>query len=148
MWWLWLTWTIRPITITMATQDIMSAWFWMTNSWLSMGRFLLALAFRPLIGAIFKTAPFLNSCTNIEIQSSTRARRDNRRKRVRWKRLKVLLSVEWLWSTLKIGKRPQSLAPGPECVAVALAVYRLLMCQYNTPVGVCLHFPFIFFFYW
>jgi len=44
------------MTMTMATQDMMSAWFWMTNSWLSMGKFLLAAAFLPLIGAIFDTA--------------------------------------------------------------------------------------------
>ena len=33
---------MRPTTKTMATQATMSAWFWMTNSWLRMGGFLLA----------------------------------------------------------------------------------------------------------
>lgn len=47
-----LTWTISPMTMTMATQDTMSAWFWMTNSWLSIGGFLAAADLRPLIGAI------------------------------------------------------------------------------------------------
>jgi hypothetical protein len=41
------------MTMTMATQDTMSAWFWMTNSWLSTGKFLLA-DFLPLIGAIVR----------------------------------------------------------------------------------------------
>lgn len=50
----YLTWIIRPMTMTMATQDTMSAWFWMTNSWLSMGKFLLAAAFLPFNGAIYK----------------------------------------------------------------------------------------------
>lgn len=37
------TCTIRPITKTMATQETMSAWFCMTNSWLRIGGFLLEL---------------------------------------------------------------------------------------------------------
>ena len=28
------TWNISPTTKTMATHATMSAWFWMTNSWL------------------------------------------------------------------------------------------------------------------
>ena len=35
------TWNIRPTTNTMATQATMSAWVWMTNSWLNMGGFLV-----------------------------------------------------------------------------------------------------------
>lgn len=53
------TWIISPMTITIATQDTMSAWFWMTNSWLRTGRFLLAAAaFRPLIGAIRRSVTY------------------------------------------------------------------------------------------
>lgn len=44
---------MRPMTMTMATHETMSAWFWMTNSWLRTGKFLLAADFLPLIGAIF-----------------------------------------------------------------------------------------------
>lgn len=47
----WLTWIMRPMTKTMATQETMSAWFWMTNSWLRIGGFLVEL-FRPLIATI------------------------------------------------------------------------------------------------
>ena len=36
-----LTWNISPTTKTIATHATMSAWFWMTNSWLKMGGFLL-----------------------------------------------------------------------------------------------------------
>ena len=32
---------MSPTTKTMAMQATMSAWFWMTNSWLKMGGFLL-----------------------------------------------------------------------------------------------------------
>jgi hypothetical protein len=32
---------MSPTTKTMATQATMSAWFWMMNSWLKMGGFLL-----------------------------------------------------------------------------------------------------------
>ena len=35
-----LTWAMSPTTITMATHDTMSAWFWMMNSWLNIGGFL------------------------------------------------------------------------------------------------------------
>lgn len=40
---IWLTCTIRPITKTIATQDTISAWFWIMNSWLKIGGFLLEL---------------------------------------------------------------------------------------------------------
>merc|ERR1719158_2397104 len=33
------TWNMRPTTKTMATQATMSAWFWITNSWLRTGGF-------------------------------------------------------------------------------------------------------------
>jgi len=36
-----LIWNISPTTKTMATQATMSAWFWMTNSWLKTGGFLV-----------------------------------------------------------------------------------------------------------
>lgn len=41
-----ITWNIRPTTNTMAMHEIISAWFWMTNSWLSIGGFL------PLFGLL------------------------------------------------------------------------------------------------
>lgn len=45
------TCTIKPITKTIATQETMSAWFCMTNSWLSIGGFLLELL-RPFTATI------------------------------------------------------------------------------------------------
>ena len=46
------TWNMRPITNTIATHDTMSAWFWIKNSWLKIGGFLLLLLRR---GAIFSS---------------------------------------------------------------------------------------------
>lgn len=37
-----LTCTIRPTTNTIATQLTISAWFWITNSWLRIGGFFLS----------------------------------------------------------------------------------------------------------
>lgn len=45
-----LTWNMRPMTKTIATQDTISAWFWIKNSWLRIGGFLLLLE---RLGAIF-----------------------------------------------------------------------------------------------
>lgn len=39
--WTGLTSNISPRRNTIATQETISAWFWMTNSWLSIGGFLL-----------------------------------------------------------------------------------------------------------
>lgn len=50
-----LTWTISPITNTMAMHDTISAWFWIKNSWLNMGGFLLE-DFLPF-NAILCTSP-------------------------------------------------------------------------------------------
>ncbi len=36
-----LTWNISPTTKIMAMHATMSAWFWITNSWLNNGGFLL-----------------------------------------------------------------------------------------------------------
>lgn len=43
-----LTSNIRPRRNTIATQETMSAWFWMTNSWLRTGGFLLVFFRRPI----------------------------------------------------------------------------------------------------
>lgn len=50
--WTGLTSNISPNRNTIATQETMSAWFWMTNSWLSTGGFLFAF-FRIPISAWF-----------------------------------------------------------------------------------------------
>lgn len=65
---------MRPMTMTMATQDTMSAWFWMMNSWLRIGKFLLAEDFLPLIGAIFENIQWmprkcvLNTCRKLSVK--------------------------------------------------------------------------------
>lgn len=126
-----LTWTMRPMTMTMATQDTISAWFWMMNSWLRMGKFLLAADFLPLIGAIFK---------NIAMQRVD-AVRWMPRKCVFNTRLKLYVKRDYKivydaggWSSNGLHWESNLRCRwhlSTECVAVALAVYRLLMCQYT-----------------
>ena len=41
-----LTWNTSPITKNMAMQDTISAWFWITNSWLRSGGFLFLVGRR------------------------------------------------------------------------------------------------------
>ena len=50
--WTGLTSNISPRRNTIATQETISAWFWMTNSWLSTGGFLVVF-FRIPISARF-----------------------------------------------------------------------------------------------
>lgn len=57
-----LTWSIKPTTKTMATQLMISAWFWMTNSWLKNGGFLF---FWFLIGFIAIVAFMWNKLKKI-----------------------------------------------------------------------------------
>ena len=45
------TCTMSPMTKIIVTQEMMSAWFWITNSWLIIGGFLLEF-FLPLIATI------------------------------------------------------------------------------------------------
>lgn len=52
-----LTSNISPRRNTIATQDTMSAWFWMTNSWLSTGGFLLVF-FRIPMSTLFGSTFF------------------------------------------------------------------------------------------
>ena len=40
------TWNINPMTNTIATHDVMSAWFCITNSWLNTGGLLVLLGLR------------------------------------------------------------------------------------------------------
>lgn len=99
-----LTWIMRPITMTMATQDTISAWFWMTNSWLSMGKFLLAAAFLPFNGAIFKGlveawSPDGTRQHKIWMKKyASVAANDEQRKIIH------VLYKTFEWTTLKIGK--------------------------------------------
>jgi len=55
-----LTWTISPITNTMAMHDTISAWFWIKNSWLNIGGFLLEdfLPFNAILGTSTRTLDY------------------------------------------------------------------------------------------
>lgn len=66
-----LTWTIRPTTKTMATQETMSAWFCMTNSWLSIGGFLFEL-FLPFIATILALSFYSSTPEPFEFKYHTR----------------------------------------------------------------------------
>lgn len=118
------TWTMRPMTMTMATHDTMSAWFWMTNSWLSTGRFLFAADFLPLTGAIFLFSRPRESTVESETRRDAVYSRGG--------------SDVRLYECVAVGPhltRRRRCAVGwhPDTagVAVALAVHRLLMCQYT-----------------
>lgn len=73
------TCTIKPTTKTIATQETMSAWFCMTNSWLRIGGFLFELL-RPFIATILaQTSACVhwtaNAARQIEARKRSRLRR-------------------------------------------------------------------------
>lgn len=55
--WTGLTSNIRPSRNTIATQETMSAWFWITNSWLSTGGFLFVFFRTPILTGFNPTFP-------------------------------------------------------------------------------------------
>lgn len=57
-----LTCIIRPVTKIIATQETISPWFWIINSWLNIGGFLFEFL-RPFIATIFCNISFFFSFT-------------------------------------------------------------------------------------
>lgn len=66
------TCTIKPTTKTIATQETISAWFCITNSWLNIGGFLLELL-RPFTATILSPSSLVHRTTNATRQTDKRA---------------------------------------------------------------------------